>query len=232
MRVALDEIYQLLLGEPGARRAVDLTRHIDGMLSPGYPLGPCIVEFDEEQHFSPFRYVTFRVLARTIEVHYDVTLYKRCCQGSEYFARFLRKHWLRGVTTARMPTPDSFLDALINLGDLSGNGFVKPKPCFPFVGGRIAQRAYYDCLRDFFYRSRSGVAMRLKPIIRVFLYQIEERVGCSLEQARFEAVVEGGLVSGPLAGIGLPQSSALTGPHSRLYLSCGQTPCLSSMLRR
>lgn len=149
-----------------------------------------IVEFDEEQHFSPLRYVTLGVLARTVEVNYDVTLYRRYYQDGEYFARFLRKHRLRGVAAATMSTPEGFLGALANFGDLSCNGFVKPKPCFPFVGGRIAQRAYYDCLRDFFYRSRHGVAMGLKPIIRVSLYQIEERVGCSLEQAHLGAVVE------------------------------------------
>lgn len=32
--------------------------------------------------------------------------------------------------------------------------------------------------------------MGLKPIVRVSICQVEERVGCSMEKARFEAIVE------------------------------------------
>lgn len=160
------------------------------MLSPECPFGPRIVEFDEEQHFSPFRYATLGIIKKTIEVDYDLGLYRGYCRSAEHFERFARKHRLRGMDVSEATTSQDFLAALAKSGNLSGNGFVSPKPCFPFVGGRIAQRAYYDCLRDFFHRSPPGVAMGLKPILRVSIYQVEERVGCALDKAEQCLVTE------------------------------------------
>lgn len=190
-REALDEIFGLLLGvdEPG--RAADLTCYIDGMLSPEYSLGPRVVEFDEEQHFSPFRLATLSVVRRAVEVAYDLDSYRRYCREPLYVELFLKNHRLRGLDSSEFSSPRKLVDELSrHQDDLKRNGYVNPKRRFPFMGGRIAQRAYYDCLRDFFHASRHGKSMGLKPIIRVSIYQIEELIGGPMNRAEPRAVTE------------------------------------------
>lgn len=189
-KATLDEIFRTLHGSPTGGSPTDLTRFVDGMLSPDCPSGPCIIEFDEEQHFSPFRHATLRPISETIEVRYDLSLYNKYCLSHETFVRFLEKHRIAHLGITAPCSTQSLLEALSGEGDLGSNGYVAPKKCFPFLGGRIAQRAYYDVLRDFFHRSKSGRKMGLKPIVRVSIYQIEERVGGSMEKAPFEAIVD------------------------------------------
>ena len=188
-REALDEIFRLLLGTEQPGKTVNLTHHIDGMLSPDCPLGPRIIEFDEEQHFSPFRLETLPVVQRTVEVAYDVELYRRYCCEPRYIERLLKKHRLRDPAWSRFLSPRALVNELARHQDaLKGVSYVRPTRQFPVLGGRIAQRAYYDCLRDFFHVSRAGKAMGLKPIVRVSIYQVEEMLGGPMDRAALQAV--------------------------------------------
>jgi hypothetical protein len=190
-REALDEILGHLLGTEEPGKPVDLTRHLDGMLSPDCPLGPRIIEFDEEQHFSSFRLVTLPVIQRTVEVAYDLELYRKYCCEPRYTERLLKKHRLRDPAWSRFLSTRALVDELARHQDaLKGISYVRPTRQFPFFEGRIAQRAYYDCLRDFFHVSGAGKAMGLKPIISVSIYQVEELLGGPMDRAELQAVVD------------------------------------------
>ena len=129
-------------------------------------LGFRIIEFDEEQHFTPARLDALRLLQK-IEGLDFLDLYKQLCEFEPYLNGFvLPKHRIR----------DKFDGPITNFSEFQvwhssitpkekKNGYIGPKPGFSFIGGRIAQRAYYDTLRDVAHLSASNTS-KLFPIIR------------------------------------------------------------------
>jgi len=162
-----------------------LAHNIDGLLV-GHPeLGTRIVEFDEEQHFNPFRRITLKYLLEITDAKYIPHLMK-VCEDLDYFnSEVLRKHRLR-VRVDSIPIDVQSFKALIEAHGNAGNGYIKPKPGFNFLGGRIAQRAYYDTLRDIAQLAKQNIS--LSPPIRFTKYEFEKRAGL-----KFEAIDKGKL---------------------------------------
>jgi|GEM_PF-1638360 len=182
---AMDKLLSDLHGDRHNWAERDLTPYIDGFAAP--PLGPCLIEFDEEQHFSPCRMAVISTLADSVELGFDAAEHKSICMDEAAFTTFLRKSRLSQWRSAfrSLPTDaESFLRLLSE--QLQGeelSGYVGPKPGFPFVGGRIAQRAYYDSLRDCFHVTRIGRSVGLRPTIRIAKRTVERMLGQPIERA-------------------------------------------------
>lgn len=144
----LDAIYERLGGVLDNSPPHDLTSYIDGMISADHPLGPCLVEFDEEQHFSSFRLVTLPMESDVIKPRFSFEEYRRFCTSEDYYRRFLKKHRLRGLDTAAQPTIEHLLQLLGSTTGNTKNGFIAPKPGFPFAVA-ASLSVHTDVLRDF-----------------------------------------------------------------------------------
>ena len=105
----------------------------------GYlPKFNCIIEFDELQHFTEFRLQTLLHYPADMYLGFDIESYRSWCD--EYSIKALKK---------------------------GPSGYRKPRPEFPFEGGRAAQRALFDTFRDLL-PSRHG----LNPTIRISEFQL------------------------------------------------------------
>lgn len=105
----------------------------------GYlPNYKCIIEFDELQHFTAFRARTFEHYPADARLGFDVDAYRSLCNQHA-------------------------TDAL-NKG---AAGYRKPKPEFPFDGGRAAQRALFDACRDLL-----PVRHGLEPTVRISEFEL------------------------------------------------------------
>ena len=159
-----------------------LSHYIDGLLA-GHPLyGTRIVEFDEEQHFNTFRYVTLQHL--TADVPQPPTYAPRAlehCVDVVCFNRMLRKHQLR-VSIDSVPQDIRAFLELVKTHARPKNGYIEPKPAFDYLGGRIAQRAYYDALRDVAHCAKQNNL--LATALRFTLFEFEEMAGCQFQKIR------------------------------------------------
>lgn len=148
-----------------------MVHHIDGMIVNHPILGTRIVEFDEEQHFTPARLVTLNLLNNETYGKL-IEFYTAIINNNDYFLNdVLKKH--------RLSFPESFvvpiwsdMKILIETYGKQNNGYISSKKGFPYLGGRIAQRAYYDLLRDLAHLSILNQDT-LKPAIRIPKFLIE-----------------------------------------------------------
>ncbi len=173
----------LLQSFGGSRRdwpAASLLARVDGLIT-GQPLGPCLVEFDEEQHFSPYRSAAIDALAGTVEMRFDAAAYRRYCTDPDKFREFWRKSRLpsRLLPPRGLVTDKSQLAAILfrNQGAIPDSGYIRAKVGFPFAGGRIAQRAYYDALRDCIHLAEGWRGRGFRPVLRVAVWDLEARLG-------------------------------------------------------
>ena len=113
---ALWHTFLALNGEPEAMQSKRPRR-----LSPdGYlPDHKRLLEFDELQHFTVFRFRTFEHYPVDTQLGFDIDAYRSLCSR--------------------------YADAALKKGQ---SGYRKPKSEFPFDGGRAAQRALFDACRD------------------------------------------------------------------------------------
>jgi len=148
-----------------------LVTHNDGMIVKNSNLGTRIIEFDEEQHFTPARLITLEALNKD-ELGQMIHFYELICMNSGYFySQVLPKHRIKQAQSDSVPAWDTFKQYLSE-NENPNNGYIKPKPGFPYSGGRIAQRAYYDLLRDLAHHSNHNQG-KLLPIIRVPKFILE-----------------------------------------------------------
>jgi len=138
-----------------------LTTYIDGFISNHSVLGSRIVEFDEEQHFSPARMLTLQAL--TDENIKFKSYYSSLLKRLDIYLEFLKKHRLKLQTSGVVPTFSELIEAISN-PEVKVSGYIESKTGFNYKGGRIAQRAYYDLLRDVAHLSSENKS--LKPILR------------------------------------------------------------------
>lgn len=124
-----------------------LSHYIDGLVINHSVLGTRIVEFDEEQHFTPARKDTLILLKNIISDTY-LSEYENKCSDLVFLNKeVLKKHRLKNELKVIPQTFELFIEWLIEVKEKS-SGYICEKDGFNFLGGRIAQRAYYDCLRD------------------------------------------------------------------------------------
>jgi hypothetical protein len=185
---AMDLVLERLQGRRDGYKEAGLASYLDGMVRAG-EFGPCLVEFDEEQHFSPFRLATIEILSPEVQgQRFDLDLYRRYCTDPVCFRRFWDKHRLPpDLLRPGQTPPRSVLEftgtILRRLPPNPATRYYASVPGFPFVGGRIAQRAYYDALRDCYHLTREGRMLGLRPVIRIAKYQVESALGKSMGAA-------------------------------------------------
>lgn len=137
-----------------------LSSYIDGFVMNHPVIGSRIVEFDEEQHFSPARLITLNAFSNDSSQLYSY--YNTLIRKEVVYQTFLKKHRLK-LSTNKPLSFEEIIDELSQL-QLSENGYIAPKIGFNYIGGRKAQRAYYDLLRDAAHLSSKNNL--LKPILR------------------------------------------------------------------
>ncbi len=124
-----------------------LSHYVDGIVF-GHPiLKNRIIEFDEEQHFTPARMDTLQYLSQILSDNY-FSKFREICTNKKYLNEFvLKKHRIKNKLET---VPKSFIDFVewLEKSNEKTSGYICNKNGFEFLGGRIAQRAYYDCLRD------------------------------------------------------------------------------------
>lgn len=124
-----------------------LSYYVDGIIINHPILKTRIVEFDEEQHFTPARKDTLRYLSNILP-DYFLSKINEICNDKEYLNKcVLKKHRIKN----RLETiPKTFIEFVkwLEQSNEKPSGYICGKNGFKFLGGRIAQRAYYDCLRD------------------------------------------------------------------------------------
>jgi hypothetical protein len=144
-----------------------LSHHIDGLILNHPKYHTRIIEFDEEQHFNPFR-------LETLKISSDYFIFKRIysehCNNIDCYHRMLCKIRLRYFPDC-IPKNSTIFQKFIENNFIDKNYYIKPTKGFNFYGGRMAQRAYYDFLRDHAYLSKKNDV--LSETIRFSVFEIE-----------------------------------------------------------
>jgi len=173
-------------GSPGVG---SLAHHIDGFFDDHPLYGTRIVEFDEEQHFSTCRIVALKILSKLWKDDY-LPQYNEQYGRIECFNRMLQKHRLKTSVDFVPGTIDDFFE-LVRAHAKPNNGSVKAKIGFDFIGGRVAQRAYYDSLRDIAHLSPKN--SRLKRPFRCSMFELEAEAGMrfvSISQSDLQGMIQ------------------------------------------
>lgn len=157
-------------GSPGSG---SLAHFVDGLFSNHPVYGTRIVEFDEEQHFSLFRAATLRRLSVFWGEEY-LPHYAEHCGRADCFNRMLNKHRLK-VTIDSVPESIKSFIELVQANAKPNNSYVRMTRGFEFVGGRVAQRALYDTLRDVAHLSPKN-SLFSKPF-RCSIFEFETEAG-------------------------------------------------------
>lgn len=155
-----------------------LSHHLDGLFIDHPIYGTRIIEFDEEQHFNTFRVASLVKLSSVLDSPF-VSQYQDLCKNPIYFNMMLKQHRLKVRVESVPATIDSFIDLIKNYAT-PNNGYIKPKTGFDYIGGRIAQRAYYDTLRDVIHLSELNNTF--SPPIRMSTFEFEKETGLSFSQ--------------------------------------------------
>lgn len=144
-----------------------LVSYIDGIIVKHSNLGYRIIEFDEEQHFNPYREKALTILKENNINLVFIENYIELCKDIKHFNLMIKKHRIKYKTNKIIDLKE--FNNIINISN--NNNYIKQKKGFDFLGGRVAQRAYYDMLRDLAYLSPKNP--NLKQIIRFSKYEIE-----------------------------------------------------------
>lgn len=150
-----------------------LAHNIDGLLVNHPTLGSRIVEFDEEQHFSPSLYFALLKQAKEFELEFT-SYYQTVLKDVNYLnSEVLRKNRIKQIFSGYPVSHNDFIEALKNE---KVSGYTKPKENgFNYKGGRIAQRAYYDALRNAAHHSPMN--KNFSPILRFPKKYFEDKAG-------------------------------------------------------
>ena len=178
---ALNNMYHKILTalrSSGGFASQSLSHHIDGLVCAHPRLGNRIVEFDEEQHFTPARTETLIQLSKMLSNEY-FSEYLDICMTLDYLQNdVLKKHRIKNRL---IELPKTFGDFLSWLEEVKENssGYIEQKNGFDFLGGRIAQRAYYDTLRDTAHLSPKN---KLNSPLRFSKKSFEDKCGRKFSQ--------------------------------------------------
>ncbi len=129
------------------------------------------MEFDEEQHFTPARKDTLMHLETIISDLY-VSEYLVICNDLDYLNdAVLKKNRIKNRLSILPENHKAFIQWLQE-SDEKISGYIEPKRGFDYPGGRIAQRAYYDSLRDTAHLSPKNKSFQ--PPLRFAKKQFED----------------------------------------------------------
>lgn len=146
LNVCYDEILSKLNSNK-LFKSNSLSQYIDGLIVNHPVLKNRIVEFDEEQHFTPARKDCLVELKNILPDTYLLKS-KELCDNLDYLNnKVLTKHRIKNKLMSTPNTFNEFVDWLM-VSKEKVSGYISAKQGFEYLGGRIAQRAYYDCLRD------------------------------------------------------------------------------------
>lgn len=147
-----------------------LYRYLDLMVVNHPKLGSRLIEFDEEQHFTVFRKESIGKIKSFFSFDFwnDYTSY---CNDIYYQNLMLKKNRIKYSADKSIESIQEF-EYIISNYTSTNNGYVESKQDFPFVGGRIAQRAYFDSIRDIIHFDKRN--KHLNPIIRISKIDIEK----------------------------------------------------------
>lgn len=150
-----------------------MSHFVDGIILNHPNLGSRILEFDEVQHFSPYRLITLQHLETILDENF-IPNYKVYCANRKKFIRVLQKHRIK-LNISMVPKTFEQFKTLIEGNYNPNNGYIKKVKGFNYISGRIAQRAFYDTLRDVAHLS--SLNEKLQPIIRFSIFEFEEKLG-------------------------------------------------------
>ncbi len=180
------------LDSDGSFSSASLSHFIDGLVI-GHPvLGNRIVEFDEEQHFTPARKDTLKLL-KTIIPDVYLSEYLDICNDLDYLNdAVLKKNRIKNRLSILPDTHKDFIQWLHD-SEEKISGYIEPKKGFDYPGGRIAQRAYYDSLRDTAHLSPKNKSF--KPPLRFAKKQFEDVYkndfkNLSTDQLRYVIIIQ------------------------------------------
>lgn len=150
-----------------------IAHNIDGLLVNHPKLGSRIVEFDEEQHFTPSLNFALSKQAQEIELGFTA-YYHSVLKNVNYLnSEVLRKNRIKQSFSAYTLNHNDFTEALKNEKE---SGYIEPKENgFNYKGGRLAQRAYYDALRNAAHLS--PLNKNFSPILRFPKKYFEDKTG-------------------------------------------------------
>lgn len=155
----------------------NLTSYIDGLIFDHPDAGTRIIEFDEEQHYTPPRYYTLLNLKETIDCPYFSEYIQICLDMAYQNSEVIPKHRLKLRLTAMPPNITVFREWLSQQANVSG--YIEAKNGFPYLGGRISQRALYDTLRDVAHLAKEN--SHLSPPIRFAKKSFENEFHCQFK---------------------------------------------------
>ena len=147
-----------------------LYQYLDLMVFDHPELGSRLIEFDEEQHFTIYRKESIRLIKGYFPTNFW-SKYLVHFENIEYQKQMLIKHMINYQVEELIDSIHSFED-IISKHTNDKNCYVKSKRDFPFIGGRIAQRAYFDILRDIAQFDKRN--SHLESIIRFSKFEFEE----------------------------------------------------------
>ncbi len=166
----------------------NLTHHIDGLLIDHPLMGSRIVEFDEEQNFTPPRKFTLQILREYSDYSF-ISPYLLICNDLRYLNGYvIPKHQIKaGIHTypATVKAFSEWLDEHVT----SSPAHVEAKPGFNYLGGRLSQRAYYDTILDVAHLARQND--HLNPPLRFAKRTFEELYHKSFGNMTTDEIAEG-----------------------------------------
>lgn len=166
---------------------IGLANKIDGLIIDHPAAGIRIVEFDEEQHFTPSRKFSLDILSENLESLY-FSEYQKICNDTAYLNKeVFPKHRISSGMRALPANINEFREWLDQ--ESKSSGFINPTNGFPYHGGRISQRAYYDTLRDVAHLAKEND--HLNPPIRIAKKTLENAYFKSFRNISDEELAEG-----------------------------------------
>lgn len=150
-----------------------IAHNIDGLLINHPKLGSRLIEFDEEQHFTPSLLTVMSKQTQFIELGFT-GYYHETLKDIQYLNNdVLRKNRIKHRFETYPLDHNIFIDAIKNE---KVSGYIKPiENGFNYIGGRLAQRAYYDSLRNAAHLSSKN--QYLNPILRFPKKFFEDKTG-------------------------------------------------------
>jgi len=161
-----------------------LAHHIDGLLVNHPQLGTRIVEFDEEQHFTPSLFTVIKQQSRSVELAFADYYYSVLADIDYLNAEVLKKNRVKHRFDVYPANHNSFIAAIESE---KVSGYIKPKENgFNYVGGRLAQRAYYDSLRNAAHLSPKNQGFG--PVLRFPKKCFEDKAGVNFSRLGLDQI--------------------------------------------